>query len=160
MEKPSELGRLCESEQDNAKEGAGRTLFPTCCKLQEIVPMVTAAEVGATFELPVTYREGAGAVWKLLRTEVRDHTSRWGACMPAGEVGVVDPDDLRNFTMEELQDSCDITLAPLEPIGAWIQTPAVLSEAANNNPNLRVSRRVRQQLPEVVPNYHLQGPND
>ena len=138
MEKPSELGRLCESEQDNAKEGAGRTLFPTCCKLQEIVPMVTAAEVGATFELPVTYREGAGTVWKLLRTEVGDDTSRWGACTPADEVGVVDPDDTRNFTMEELQDSHDITLAPLESIEAWVQTSAVLSEA------LRVSRRVRQ----------------
>ena len=80
--------------------------------------------------------------------------------MPADEVDVVDPDDLRNFTMEELQDSYDITLAPLESIEAWIQTSAVLSEAVNNNPNLRVSRRVRQQLPEVVPNYYLQGPND
>ena len=133
---------------------------PVADVLQEIVPMVTAAEAGATFELPVTYRESAGTVWKLLRTEVRDDTSRWGAYMPADEVDVVDPDDLRNFTMEELQDSYDITLAPLESIEAWIQTSAALSEAVNNNPNLRVSRRVRQQLPEVVPNYCLQGPND
>ena len=133
---------------------------PVADVLQEIVPMVTAAEAGATFELPVTYRESAGTAWKLLRTEVRDDTSRWGAYMPADEVDVVDPDDLRNFTMEELQDSYDITLAPLESIEAWIQTSAVLSESVNNNPNVRVSRRVRQQLPEVVPNYYLQGPND
>ena len=47
-------------------------------------------------------RRAAVQTDKLLRTEVRDGTSRWGAHVPADEVGVVvDPDDLRNFTMEE-----------------------------------------------------------
>ena len=130
---------------------------PVAEVLQEMIPMVAAAEAGATFELPASYRESVGTVWKLLRTEVRDDTSRWGAYMPADEAAVVDPDDLRNFTMEELQDSYDITLAPLDSIEAWIQTPAVLSEAVNNNPNARVSRRVRQQLPEVTPNFRVFG---
>jgi hypothetical protein len=130
---------------------------PVAEVLQGMIPMVAAAEAGATFELPASYRESVGTVWKLLRTEVRDDTSRWGAYMPADEAAVVDPDDLRNFTMEELQDSYDITLAPLDSIEAWIQTSAVLSEAVNNNPNARVSRRVRQQLPEVTPNFRVFG---
>ena len=71
--------------------------------------------------------------------------------MPADEAAVVDPDDLRNFSMEELQDCYDASLAPLESIESWIQTSALLTEAVENNPNLRVSRRVRNQRPEVVP---------
>jgi hypothetical protein len=131
-----------------------------CYIIISMIPMVAGAEAGATFELPASYRESADTVWKLLRTEVGDDTSRWGAYMPADEAAVVDSDDLRNFTMEELQDPYDITLAPLDSIEAWIQTSAVLSGAVNNNPNAGVSRRVRRQLPEVVPNYFLRGPND
>ncbi len=43
-----------------------------------MVPIISSAEAGDTFELPELYDKNIGTVWKLLKTYVEDDGSRWG----------------------------------------------------------------------------------
>ena len=130
-------------ERTRQRKRTGR-LNPVADALSLVSPLITLAESGKTFELPDEYEESMGTVWKLLRVSVEDDGSRWGAYIAADEADSVDPDDLRNFTMEELQDSYEIELAPLEDIETWIRSSAVLASSIESNSNLRRSSRIKQ----------------
>ena len=122
--------------------------------MEDISPLMAAAELGDMFELPEGYHESAGTVWKLLKTSIEDDGTAWGAYIAADEAGVVDENDVRNFTMEELQDSYEIELAPLADIESWIQMSAMLRDSVDRNPSARRSSRVRRTINRLVPSVH------
>ncbi len=53
-------------------------------------------------------------------------------------------EDLQNLSPNELQDSYDVELAPLESIEAWINASHDLRAALNLNPNVMRSTRLRK----------------
>ena len=53
-------------------------------------------------------------------------------------------EDLQHLSPNELQDSYDVELAPLESIEAWINASRDLREVVNLNPNVRRSSRFRK----------------
>ena len=111
----------------------------------EVMRIQAAVESGLEFELPDGHDECAGTVWKLLRTyvEIADGAeAKLGAYMPSDEATSIDPDDLRNLTANELQDSYDVEIAPLEHIEAWIRQSAITKVAVETSPNRRRSPRV------------------
>ena len=113
---------------------------------QEMVPLIAAANSGDLFEMPEGFDQCAGTVWKLLKVYVEDGSvvnERLGAYIAAEEADLVDPDDLRELTADELQDSYDVLIALLSDIESWIKESAVLSKAIKSNPNRRRSSRVR-----------------
>ena len=61
--------------RDRRKHGRSSPLHAVS---QEMVPIITSAEAGGTFELPELYDKSIGTVWKLLKTYVEDDGSRWG----------------------------------------------------------------------------------
>jgi hypothetical protein len=114
--------------------------------------MQAAVESGEEFELPHGHDDCAGTVWKLLRTYVGvadGAEAKLGAYMPSDEVTSIDPGDLRNLTADELQDSYDVEIAPLEHIEAWIRQSAITKAAVETSPNRRRSPRVLYNAPAI-----------
>ena len=131
-------------EQTRNRRRQGRR-NPVAEVMQDILPLLTQAESGAEFELPARCAESAGTVWKLLKVAIEDDGLRWGAYIAAEEAGDVDPEDIQNFSLDELQDSYQVTLALMEDIESWIQSSGALQAAVVQNPNARRTTRVRQQ---------------
>ena len=119
---------------------------PLSAALQEVINIQASAESGRLFELPEKYHESAGTVWKLLKVSVEDDGSRWGAYIAADDAACVDDDDIKNLSLNELKDSYDVELAPLEDIESWIQSSAILTDVVEDNPNVRRSSRIKRAL--------------
>jgi hypothetical protein len=92
-----------------------------------------------------------GTVWKLLKTYVDGKCVQWGTYIAADEAASVDFNGICNLTMDELQDSHDVEIAPLADIETWIQTSATLKAAVNANPNARQSTRAKRVISRLVP---------
>ena len=131
-------------EQTKNRRRHGRR-NPVAEVMQDILPLLTQAESGVEFELPARYAESAGTVWKLLKVAVEDDGLRWGAYIAAEEAGNVDPEDIQNCSLDELQDSYQVTLALMEDIESWIQSSDALQAAVEQNPKVRRTTRARQQ---------------
>ena len=82
-----------------------------------------------------------------------------GAYIASDEADTVDPEDLRELTANELQDSYDVMIAPLADIESWIKESNVLSKAVESNPNRRRSTRVRN-LPKDKPRAPPSGQSE
>ena len=119
--------------------------------MEDIAPLQIAAESGDKFELPAHCDKSMGTVWKLLKTYVDDKCVQWGTYIAADEAASVDFNDICNLTMDELQDSCDVKIAPLADIETWIQTSATLKATVNANPNARQSTRAKRVTSRLVP---------
>lgn len=131
-------------EQTRNRRRQGRR-NPVAEVMQDILPLLTEAESGAEFELPDRYKESAGTVWKLLKVAIEDDGLRWGAYIAADEAAGVDPDDIQNLTLDELQDSYQVTLALMEDIESWIQSSGALQVAVAQNPKARASTRAKKK---------------
>ncbi len=108
--------------------------------------MLLLLQTSDTFELPERFAESIGTVWKLLKVCVENDGSRWGAYIAAEEASSVSLEDLQNLSANELQDSYDVELTPLESIEAWINASRDLRVAVNLSHNVRRSARLRQPL--------------
>jgi hypothetical protein len=76
---------------------------------------------------------------------IEDDGLRWGACIAAEEAGDVDPEDIQNFSLDELQDSCQVKFALMEDIESVLDPIFWLQAAVVQKPNARRTTKVRQQ---------------
>ena len=104
-----------------------------------------ALELTGIFHLEVVY-------WPIMDPTGLGETreAKLGAYMPSDEATSIDPDDLRNLTANELQDSYDVEIAPLEHIEAWIRQSAITKVAVETSPNRRRSPRVLYNAPALA----------
>ena len=105
-----------------------------------MIPLIAAAETGDVFELPQLYDKSAGTVWKLLKIYIGDDRVRLGIYIAVDEASSVDADDLKNLSPDQLEESYDVEVAPLEDIESWIKSSATLKGLVDSNPNARRRR--------------------
>ena len=118
---------------------------------KEMIPLIAAAQTGDVFELPQLYDQSAGTVWKLLKIYIGDDRVRLGVYIAADEASSVDADDLKNLSPDQLEESYDVEVSPLEDIESWIKSSATLKGLVDSNPNARRrSPRVLYNAPAIA----------
>ena len=124
----------------------GRREDPLEDALGELAQQASTAETGAEFELPEKHDEWAGTVWRLVKVYVKANKSRWGVYVAKDEVTSEMLEDAEHLTMDELESSYDVEVAPLSQIQKWIKKSAAVHAIIDKHPNRRRSPRCRARI--------------
>jgi hypothetical protein len=63
---------------------------------------------------------------KLLKICIEDGRARFGVYIATDEASSVDADGLKNLSPDQLEESHDVEVSPLEDIESWIKSSATL----------------------------------